>query len=495
MSAAEAGPALKRARTDPVWNGVTIADSTTSNPRWTCKYCKYAGKGSATRVRAHFLGSGGVSQCQRPGDAAQRELYDAFLKTLKDSEEKKAAKSRSDQGKKNEVRGPLDAWVSSQPLGKKELDSAIASFVYETNQAFMITKHPAFQHLLKAALHAKVESYAPPTPYALAGPLLQSAYADMAARGQAWIKEEAKKRGLSFLLDGWSNRRKQALFNCVLAAEGGRSYWLSTVSAVGKTKTKGYMTDLILDQIRPLGSSVVLVVMDGALKCTHQMLEKHGLATHVCLPHSVNLFFTDVASPEKRHLRPNNFFEEQVREWEQLATWLGNRPALLDRLREKCNLALVKACESRFGTYFLVGARLLQMREGLVAVMRDPAFEAWVSTLDTTSAKGTARGWRDVIVGGRFWREAQETVIFFKHVFILLRKFDQEAAYLEDVVPMLAQTQAALENHHPPHQKASDVLEAVEAARRICHDLGGTCCLLSPSPPPRRRLYPSCRRA
>eukprot|EP01061_Rhynchopus_euleeides_P005512 TRINITY_DN14748_c0_g1_i2.p2 TRINITY_DN14748_c0_g1~~TRINITY_DN14748_c0_g1_i2.p2 ORF type:complete len:205 (-),score=19.27 TRINITY_DN14748_c0_g1_i2:1224-1838(-) len=132
----------------------------------------------------------------------------------------------------------------------------------------MITKHPAFQHLLKAALHAKVESYAPPTPYALAGPLLQSAYADMAARGQAWIKEEAKKRGLSFLLDGWSNRRKQALFNCVLAAEGGRSHWLSTVSAVGKTKTKGYMTDLILDQLRPLGSSVVLVVMDGALKCT-----------------------------------------------------------------------------------------------------------------------------------------------------------------------------------------------------------------------------------
>eukprot|EP01061_Rhynchopus_euleeides_P005514 TRINITY_DN14748_c0_g1_i6.p1 TRINITY_DN14748_c0_g1~~TRINITY_DN14748_c0_g1_i6.p1 ORF type:complete len:367 (-),score=24.79 TRINITY_DN14748_c0_g1_i6:65-1165(-) len=93
------------------------------------------------------------------------------------------------------------------------------------------------------------------------------------------------------------------------------------------------------------------------------------------------------------------------------------------------------------------------MREGLVAVMRDPAFEAWVSTLDTTSAKGTARGWRDVIVGGRFWREAQETVFFFKHVFILLRKFDQEAAYLEDVVPMLAQTQAALENTTLPIRK------------------------------------------
>ena len=74
--------------------------------------------------------------------------------------------------------------------------------------------------------------------------------------------------------------------------------------------------------------------------------------------------------------------------------WLTARPTLMEMMREKIVLTLIKACIARFGTHFLVGARLLELNTTLVEVSTAPTHEAWIETLEGADTKESARQWR-----------------------------------------------------------------------------------------------------
>ena len=73
-------------------------------------------------------------------------------------------------------------------------------------------------------------------------------------------------------------------------------------------------------------------------------------------------------------------------------------------------------------------------------------FVEWITTLETSDVKQTARRWREQDAKQGIWHETRDTVLFMKQIFVCMRHLDRGQASLEDVVPHLAATTERLTN-------------------------------------------------
>ena len=115
------------------------------------------------------------------------------------------------------------------------------------------------------------------------------------------IKDTWKKKGVSVVSDGWSDRQRRPLIN-VMAASSGRAMFLKAIDASGNIKDAKYVANLFIQVIKDLGeANVVQIVTDNASNYKAAGLSIEGKYPHIfwtpCVVHSLNLALKSICEP------------------------------------------------------------------------------------------------------------------------------------------------------------------------------------------------------
>ena len=106
------------------------------------------------------------------------------------------------------------------------------------------------------------------------------------------IKDTWKKKGVSVVSDGWSDRQRRPLINVFLKA----------IDASGNIKDAEYVANLFIQVIKDLGeANVVQIVTDNASNYKATRLSIKGKYPHIfwtpCVVHSLNLALKSICEP------------------------------------------------------------------------------------------------------------------------------------------------------------------------------------------------------
>jgi hypothetical protein len=212
--------------------------------------------------------------------------------------------------KRQRVQGTLNTEAYSMPVEEKHtLDSMLAEAFYASGIPFSFVSN-CIEFLRVGLTIAQVEndkfckflnclrpSYKPPSRKALAGDLLNDAYARTKLQMDRIIAESAGQ--ITLASDGWSNQRSESLTNYVATTRTDSIFVGSEV--LGAERHTGEVVARGLGRIiEQLGGSeaVVAVTTDNAanMKKAWPELEKRypGLLTLGCASHTVNLLVEDI---------------------------------------------------------------------------------------------------------------------------------------------------------------------------------------------------------
>ncbi|GFS40885.1 hypothetical protein Acr_00g0071030 [Actinidia rufa] len=198
-----------------LWNhvkGVAIADGGGENRTWNCNYYNKKVVGSYTKVKGHLLRLTHHNVEER--DVADKEAARMFYAS-----------------------GLPFNFARSPYFRKYSLTLA------NNRSGWLIIVPPSFDRLHTTLLAQEKEHI---------NRLLQP------------IKDTWKKKGVSMVSDGWSDRQRRPLIN-IMAASSRRSMFLKAIDASENIKDVEYVANLFIQVIKDLGeANVVQIVTDNA---------------------------------------------------------------------------------------------------------------------------------------------------------------------------------------------------------------------------------------
>ena len=118
------------------------------------------------------------------------------------------------------------------------------------------------------------------------------------------IKDTWRKKGVSLVSDGWSDRQRRPLIN-IMAASSRGSMFVKAIDASGNTKDAEYVANLFVQTINDLGeANVVQIVTDNASNYKAAGLTIEAKYPHVfwtpCVVHSLNLALKSICEPREK---------------------------------------------------------------------------------------------------------------------------------------------------------------------------------------------------
>ena len=262
-------------------------------------------------------------------------------------------------------------------------DEALARFWYSNALPFGTadTSPSSYYMQMVRAIQAAPPGYMPPNKNKLGGPLLDSVHdtmlKDIANRDPQRL--DAEKFGIAVSQDGWDSTDNLPLINSAYIMANNGGVYLRSVDSSGHTKDAEYIASLLITDIYSIGCQyVVMVVTDTCatmVKAWAYVMDEFPWVSCIpCIPHVASLLMKDIGKLPK--------VEELIKHEGHVVNWFSNHQKPLAILRRKVleklgkRKELVKAGATRFGTNTLVGQRLQDVKDALVATVVDAEYVA-----------------------------------------------------------------------------------------------------------------------
>ncbi|KAL0210573.1 hypothetical protein RCL1_005009 [Eukaryota sp. TZLM3-RCL] len=230
------------------------------NSQIQCKSCNLLFIGGPECIKAHF----GASNIESVNVAACINVPDS-LSTLSTNTVQSATRtsSNSDQPLKRKRQPEIQEAFKNDLRNDAYL--ALANWFYGQGFSFNYADSELFQNVIAAFIKAG-PSYKPPSAYQLSTTLLDKAV-DKIDSQLVPFKEELGLVPGTLVSDGWKKTNKVPLLNVLIATEHG-SCFVDNVDTFGKSKTAGYVAEVIIDHLNKVEEqNVIQVITDNASEC------------------------------------------------------------------------------------------------------------------------------------------------------------------------------------------------------------------------------------
>lgn len=265
-------------------------------------------------------------------------------------------------------------------IRKDDLDDAVARFVFETGSSFKIVESKALENLLrKASEFGNASAISVPSRKKLSGPLLDRQVEQTKQQLQNALSFTKDTFGLTFISDGWEDKRRQSFLNHIVANQKA-SFFVACddvsasdgKSAVGIARRMSAVMNYntLFD-----AKDVVLVVTDAASSniAAHRELSRQmpWLLFSPCIPHQVDLLLEAIG---RLHWVKQDIIDKAEGIAASLTKGSYPKQKWLEKSPPK---ELRKPAPTRFATSFLLLRRVLELRKTLLEFFGDIDVREW----------------------------------------------------------------------------------------------------------------------
>ncbi|XP_058217264.1 uncharacterized protein LOC131328329 [Rhododendron vialii] len=296
-------------------------------------------------------------------------------------------------------------------------DKDCARMFYASGLAFNLARSPYFRKYSLTLANSRLAGYIPPSYNRLRTTLLSQEKKHINRLLQP-VKDTWKKRGVSLVSDGWSDRQRRSLINIMAASTGGAMF-IKAIDASGNTKDAEYVANLFLQVIKDLGeANVVQIVTDNASNYKAAGLTIEAKYPHVfwtpCVVHSLNLALKSICEPREKtpyHGKANYIFNHYS------------------------NLKLLSVAETRFASSFIMAKRLREVKTSLEKMVMDASWKTYRAD-GNTLVETKAREVKKCIVDDTFWDQLDYLLSFTEPIIDMLRIADTDSPVLHLIYDM-----------------------------------------------------------
>lgn len=255
------------------------------------------------------------------------------------------------------------------------------------------------------------------------------------------IKDTWKKKGVSVVSDGWSDRQRRPLIN-VMAASSGGAMFLKAIDASGNIKDAEYVANLFIQVIKDLGeANVVQIVTDNASNYKAAGLSIEGKYPHIfwtpCVVHSLNLALKSICEPGEKSLQYTQckWVSDLVKQVIDIRNFILNHGMANHIFNRYSSLKLLSVAETRFASSFIMAKRLREVKSSLEKMVMDSNWKTYRED-GNTIAETKAREVKKCIVDDTFWDQLDYLLSFTEPIIDMLRVADTDAPVLHLVYDM-----------------------------------------------------------
>eukprot|EP00253_Pinus_taeda_P014305 PITA_14305 len=409
-----------------------------------CKLCNNEYFGSLTRVMDHLLSvtngkGGGVEGCKNVSAELKETLqkdYDNIQKAKKVNENKRqrvqteitmnynsfSALSSStvgvgisSQSKIGKSSGTTTLNSLSKPMQKQEVDDVVADMFFESAIPFNVARSPYFINVCKM-MASFGKGYVPPSSETIRTTFLKRSKERVTNNLQK-IKDSWKETGCTILSDGWSDMNHRPFIN-VLVYCPKEVLFFKVVDASGNKKTSEFIVKILEEAILEVGEeNVVQIITDSASNCVEarkMIMDKYRkIYWTPCAAHCLNLLLHDLAKFP--------WINETVRRGKQISHFIFNHQLTLSLYRNNASRELLRPCDTRFATYYIIIKRLVEEKRSIRGVFCN---NEWEKSHHSKEAKG--KELEQVILGNAFWDNAHKVLKVREPIVDMLHMVDSD---------------------------------------------------------------------
>ncbi|KAG5532737.1 hypothetical protein RHGRI_027141 [Rhododendron griersonianum] len=287
---------------------------------------------------------------------------------------------------------------------------------YASGLAFNLARSPYFRKYSLTLANSRLAGYIPPSYNRLRTTLLSQEKEHINRLLQP-VKDTWKKRGVSLVSDGRSDRKRRSLINIMAASTGGAMF-IKAIDASGNTKDAEYVANLFLQVIKDLGeANVVQIVTDNASNYKAAGLTIEAKYPHVfwtpCVVHSLNLALKSICEPGEKtpQYAQCKWISDLIKQVQDIRNFVLNHGKANYIFNHYFNLKLLSVAETRFASSFIMAKRLREVKTSLEKMVMDASWKTYRAD-GNTLAETKAREVKKCIVDDTFWDQLDYLLSF-----------------------------------------------------------------------------------
>lgn len=252
------------------------------------------------------------------------------------------------------------------------------------------------------------------------------------------IRDAWKKKGVSIVSDGWSDRQRRPMINLMAASSGGAMF-LKAVDASGITKDGEYVGSLFQEAIKEVGeSNVVQIITDNArnYKSAGNMIESRY--AHVfwtpCVVHSLNLALKSICEPPEKspQYAECKWISDLISDVHSIRNFIVNHGMALAIFNSYSHLSLLRVAETRFASSIVMTKRLKEVKGALEKMVIDADWKVYREGSNEAKAQQV----KHCIVEDTWWDKVDYFLKFTEPMVDMLRKADTDMPVLHLIYDM-----------------------------------------------------------
>eukprot|EP01018_Ginkgo_biloba_P024709 Gb_11636 [translate_table: standard] len=184
------------------------------------------------------------------------------------------------------------------------------------------------------------------------------------------VRDEWPKVGFSIIMDGWTDRRNRTLLNIMVSCPRG-PYFMRAIDCSLKEKNTIFQSELY---VRPLSvgpSYVVQVITDATPGCKAVGMMVQNKYRHIywtpCFVHVMNNVLKDFSK--------FSWIAPIIEKGREIQMFVCNHST--SNLSFHAKVELLKPADTRYGSYFILLRRLLEVRGALSAMVIGEMWTDW----------------------------------------------------------------------------------------------------------------------
>ncbi|XP_022868725.1 uncharacterized protein LOC111388271 [Olea europaea var. sylvestris] len=267
-------------------------------------------------------------------------------------------------------------------------DKEAARMFFTSALSFNFAKSPYFRQFCRTLANGNLAGYTPPTYNRLCTTLLAQEKEHINRKLQP-IRDSWRKRGVSIVSNGWSDKQKRPLIN-VMGASAGGAMFIKAINASGNIKDGEYMAAMFIDAIKQIQ------ILKLALKSICDPSEK---------------------SPQYAYCK---WIADLVIDVENIRNFIVNHEMALAIYNKYSKLCLLRVADTRFAYAIVMSKRLREVRPALEKMLMDSNWRIYRDG----SNEGKSQEVKTCVVNDVWWDNLDYFLSFTEPIYNMLRVAD-----------------------------------------------------------------------
>eukprot|EP01018_Ginkgo_biloba_P031482 Gb_30430 [translate_table: standard] len=286
-------------------------------------------------------------------------------------------------------------------------------FFFANGNPFNVSRSPYFRNMIQQVVEFD-KGYKPPSSEALRTTILQISKERLIGELQS-IKETWKHTGCTIISDGWSDMKHRPLINVLVYSPQGVLF-LKAIDTMDHKKTSEFIFKILEEAVLEVGEeNVVQIVKDSASNCVgaDKLITERFKITYwtPCAAHCPNLLLHDLGKLP--------WVNEAIRRGKSISNFVVNHRLTLSIYRKHAMKELLRPCDTRFATYYIMLKRVFEEKASLRLIV---CSNEWDKSPLSKTSKGKLV--EQIILSNNFWDSVVRVLNMCKPIVEMLHLVD-----------------------------------------------------------------------